>query len=195
LLDINKGFSPHDIFLLLVFIVRLSITTQNPTMKTTLSFLLITLLTLYTGTAFAEGDKFVIAIDEARINISSSLDGSEAYMEIINYTQDKPVTLTRVSSEMAGNVRLHHANKPVLVNGEATDHALTIKPASSEALSDKGYYIHLEELSAPITKGQRIPLLLTFEHGDSYLVDAVAVEPGTHLHGDESDGFTAHSDH
>jgi hypothetical protein len=69
-------------------------------------------------------------------------------------------------------------------------HVLAIEPGSAE-----GYYIHLENLTAPITKGQHAPLLLTFEHGDRYLVEAVAVNAGTHLHGDESDCYEAHKDH
>jgi copper(I)-binding protein len=166
-------------------------------MKTFTPFILMTLLALTPLSVFAEDSEFVIGIDGARINISSSLDESTAYMAIINYSKSKPVTLTRVESELAGNVRLHHASKPAktLKNGEINDHVVTIQPGSAEALSNEGYYIHLENLKAPITKGQRIPLLLTFEHGDRYLVDAVAVEAGTHLHGDESDGYTKHRDH
>jgi len=162
-------------------------------MKTIFSVLLIALFSLFTHSVFA-GDDYVIGIDEARVNISSSLDGSAAYMEIINYTKDKPVTLTQVSSEAASDVRLHYAGKSAkaLANGETADYTVIIKARSAEEFSDDGYYVHLEGLVAPITEGQRIPLLLTFEHGDSYLVDAVAVKPGTHLHGD---GSEAHSDH
>lgn len=162
-------------------------------MKSTFSVLLIALFSLFTHSVFA-GDDYVIGIDEVRINISSSMDGSAAYMEIINYTKDKPVTLTQVSSEAASDVRLRHAGKSAkaLANGETAAHTVIIKARSAEELSDDGYYVHLEGLVAPITEGQRIPLLLTFEHGDSYLVDAVAVKPGTHLHGD---GSEAHSDH
>ena len=166
-------------------------------MKNSLSFILVVFLILTTHFTAAKDDTFIIAFDDARVNVSASLDKTAAYMAIINYSKSEPITLTQVHSELAGNVRLHHADKPLkAIKSDTTNtNTLTIEARDEEELSAEGYYLLLENLTAPITEGQRIPLLLTFEHGDSFSVDAIAVKVGTHLHGDESEGYSAHNDH
>jgi copper(I)-binding protein len=142
-------------------------------------FLTLTLSTI------VNAEEIVIGVAEARINTTTSSTQSTAYMQILNYSKEKSITLTSINSEMADEVTLLHPE------GET----LTIGPGKAENFSDDGYTLLLEGLTAPIIEGQSIPLTLTFAHGDSYLINAVAVREGTHLHGSDSDGYTSHSDH
>jgi copper(I)-binding protein len=142
-------------------------------------FLTLTLSTI------VNAEEIVIGVAEARINTTTSSTQSTAYMQIVNYSKEKSITLTRVYSEIADEVKLLHPKEKIL----------TIGPGKAENFSDDGYTLQLEGLTTPIIEGQSIPLTLTFAHGDSYIINAVAVREGTHLHGSGSDGYTSHNDH
>jgi copper(I)-binding protein len=162
-----------------------TISTTLLSVSTPFSISFLALLLPFTLPIIAHAEEIVLGVAEARVNTTTSSTQSTAYMQIVNYSKEKSITLTRVNSEIADKVKLLHPN----------EETLTIAPGKAENFSDDGYTLQLEGLTAPIIEGQSIPLTLTFAHGDSYIINAVAVREGTHLHGSDSDGYTSHNDH
>lgn len=130
------------------------------------------------------GDSIVIGIAEARADTTTS-DTSTVYMQIVNYSKTTPITLTHVHSEIASNARLLHSSKQ----------PLTIAPEKTADIADEGHSIQLEGLKKVISKGDKIPLVLTFAHGDSYVINAIGMEEGSHYHEDATGGYIEHQNH
>jgi copper(I)-binding protein len=145
---------------------------------------ILTLFLGYTPTLFAED--IIISIEEARVNATTGdATHSFAYMQIINFTENKSIELVSASSTAAKNVSLQKMPSDTLI----------IEPQSAAYLDSDSYYIQLDEITSPIQEGSSIPLVLNFSHGESYLVDAIAVKPGTHLHTDGEGNRQSHLDH
>jgi copper(I)-binding protein len=131
-------------------------------------------------------ENILIEIEDVRINKSSSLDNSaNAYMHIINFSEVQVISLDSVSSTAAKSITFRHA----------PSENITIEAGAALNMEPDNIHLRLEHLTHPITEGDIIPLRLTFSHGDTYLVDAVVVKPGTHIHQDTSGGSISHNNH
>ncbi len=151
-------------------------------MKNTLAFLYLMALPLLSINAIA--DDIIIEIEEARIHATSNMkNGSVAYMHIVNFSENRSIELTAASTHVAADLEI--------LSPAGNQTTILIEPGEAVNLEPKGYMIRLNQLQQPIIKGQKILLKLSFAHGETYLVDAIAVKPGTHLHEDGSQ----HKDH
>lgn len=153
-------------------------------------YLTIFAVIFFTGSVTAQDTEgkvdntITIGIAEPRAN-TTALNTSTVYMQIVNYSQKIPITLVGVSSDIADNAQVFHPeNIP-----------LTIPPQKAVNFSDDGYNIQLHGLKKPISKGDKIPLTLTFAHGDSYIINAIGIKKGSHYHEDTEGGYTEHDDH
>ncbi|MGS2716707.1 copper chaperone PCu(A)C [Eionea flava] len=143
----------------------------------------------FTGSVIAQDTEsktdntITIGVAEPRVN-TTALNASTVYMQIINYSQYTPITLVSVSTDIADKAQVFHPdNTP-----------LTIAPQKAVNFSDEEYNIQLHGLTKRITKGDKIPLTLTFAHGDSYIINAIGIKKGSHYH-ETDDGYTEHDDH
>ena len=85
---------------------------------------------------------------------------SAAYMDIKSTT---PVKLVKVETAIAGNVEIHNMTmKSGVMEMKAVD-AIDVPANKTVSLKPGGYHVMLMMLAASITKGDTVPLKLTFE--------------------------------
>ncbi|MFT5116538.1 MAG: copper(I)-binding protein [Kiritimatiellia bacterium] len=131
-------------------------------------------------------EEIIIGIEEARIDATQpGSNSSSAYMQIINFSETKTIELTSVNTDISNNVAIHQTPKE----------GLQIEAGAAAHLEPGGYHITLTQLKEPITVGSTIALTLHFAHGESYIVDAIVVIPGTHLHQDNAGQQVSHDNH
>ena len=150
--------------------------------KLFIAFYTLIICSLYAVTVNASED-VVLVIEEARVNIAQAGEPSQAYMHIINYSEKKNIQLVEVSSQISKSTKLNQSPNLLIPAGKSVE------------LTADGIYIDLQQVTSPIKPGNIILLTLTFAHGDSYKIEAIAVRPGEHVHEDESGHKVVHSQH
>jgi copper(I)-binding protein len=148
------------------------------------SLSIIGLLATFSFTVSAEN--ILIEIEDVRINKNNTVHNSaNAYMHIINFSETQTISLDSVSSPIAQKVTFHHTR-----SGN-----IAIEAGAALNMEPDNIHLRLEQLTHPIKEGDIIPLRLTFRHGDAYVVDALVVKPGTHVHQDTSGSRITHNNH
>lgn len=98
------------------------------------------------------------------------------YLTITN-TGDSGVTLTGAETPRAGHVSIHESS---MSNGvmsmKPLKQGLTIPAGKTVELKPHSYHLMLEKLPEPLAEGERIPLTLQFNDGQTVQVE-LTVEP------------------
>lgn len=129
-------------------------------------------------------EDIVLEFEDVRINKGTN-NNATAYMHIINFSETQSVSLNIAKTNAAHTITLHKApNKGIHIDaGDAFN------------MQEDNIHLRLENLIQVIHEGDVIPLELTFAHGETYIVDATVVKPGTHIHEDDSGDNVIHDNH
>lgn len=130
--------------------------------------------------ASAHDSKVTIEKPWARASIGTSRP-TAAFMTIRN-PSDSADRLIKVSTPVAGMAEIHQTK---IKDGQAVMmkvEGVTIPARGMAMLKPGGYHIMLMRLKAPVVKGTKVPLTLTFEHGGTIKVDAMVMSPGSGGH-------------
>lgn len=130
--------------------------------------------------ASAHDSKISIEKPWARASIGTSRP-TAAFMTIRNPSNSTD-RLVKVSTPIAGVAEIHQTR---IKDGQAVMmklEGLTIPARGMVMLKPGGYHIMLMRLKAPVVKGTKLPLTLTFEHGGTITVDARVMSPGAGGH-------------
>ncbi|MBW0148949.1 copper chaperone PCu(A)C [Marinobacter sp. CAU 1620] len=98
------------------------------------------------------------------------------YLTITN-TGDSEVTLTGAQTPRAGNVSIHESSmNNGMMSMKPMKQGLTIPAGKTVELKPHSYHLMLEKLREPLAEGERIPLALEFNDGQTVQVE-LTVEP------------------
>jgi copper(I)-binding protein len=101
-----------------------------------------------------------------------------AFLTIENRTP-APVSLVSVTSPAAKTVEMHESLVQNGVMSMRRVHGIPIPPRRAAKLEPGGLHLMLIGLSQPLRPGDRVDLVLQFDHGESHLVHAVVrQDPG-----------------
>ncbi|HZD54178.1 MAG TPA: copper chaperone PCu(A)C [Woeseiaceae bacterium] len=128
------------------------------------------------GGADAEGGGIRIKQAWARASIGTSRPAA-AYVIIENGT-DRPVTLTGVSSLLAGHAAVHKTLKQGSVMKMLPAEAIEIPPGGRLEMKPGGSHIMLMHLTRAIDEGTTLPLTLNFSDGTTLEAAALVLGPG-----------------
>ncbi|MBW4935852.1 copper chaperone PCu(A)C [Marinobacter sp. F4206] len=98
------------------------------------------------------------------------------YLAITN-TSDVDLTLTDAKTPRAGHVSIHESSmRDGVMSMKPMKQGLTIPAGETVELKPHGYHLMLEKLPEPLVEGERIPLTLKFDSGETVQVE-LSVEP------------------
>ncbi|SFM02605.1 copper chaperone PCu(A)C [Marinobacter zhejiangensis] len=105
------------------------------------------------------------------------------YFSVTN-RREVPVVLDGASTPLTDHASIHQTRD---VDGtlrmESVEGGLAIQPGESISFEPGGYHVMLMNMEAPLTEGEKFPLTLTFQGGESILLD-VWVEQGPETQSD-----------
>jgi copper(I)-binding protein len=120
--------------------------------------------------ALAESSDIVVTDAWSRASIGQSRPGA-AYMVITN-TGGDPVTLTGITTDLAGKPEIHlSATNDQGVSSMAPAGEITIAPGASIELKPGGLHAMLMMLTQPMVRGETFSLTLVFAGGREVVVD------------------------
>ena len=103
---------------------------------------------------------------------------ASAFLTIENRTP-APVSLVSVSSPAAKTVEMHETTVQNGVMSMRRVHGIPIPPQRSAKLEPGGLHLMLIGVEQPLKPGDRVDLVLQFDHGESHMVHAVVKQdPG-----------------
>lgn len=125
-------------------------------------------LALVTSPALADA----VSIDQAQVRaVPPGSETSAAFMTLHN-SGDEDIALVGASSPAAEVVELHdHTDVDGVMQMRQIDH-VTVPAGGSAALAPGGLHMMLIKLTSPLVEGEPVELTLTFDNGESQVVEA-----------------------
>lgn len=128
------------------------------------------------GTLSAEGRSSIVVEQAwARASIVQSRPGA-AYLTIGN-EGSSPDRLVGTTSPLAGSVTIHASEMSVNVMKMRAMHQLEIGQGERVVLKPGGMHLMLMHLREPLREGERLPLVLEFEHAGKLEVSVPILSP------------------
>ncbi|MCE9665890.1 copper chaperone PCu(A)C [Halomonas sp. M5N1S17] len=125
-------------------------------------------LALVTSPALADA----VSIDQAQVRaVPPGSETSAAFMTLHN-SGDEDIALVGASSPAAEVVELHdHTDVDGVMQMRQVDH-VPVPAGGSAALAPGGLHMMLIKLTSPLVEGEPVELTLTFDNGESQVVEA-----------------------
>lgn len=144
-------------------------------------------LALMLGGGTARADDGGIRLDQAWARATPGSAKTGAIYLTVSNTGIAPDTLTAASTPAADKAELHHMKIENGVMEMRPVPALAIAPGQSVVLEPTtGYHIMLIGLKAPLKEGDKVPIILTFEHAGTQQITASVAKVGAMRAGDMS---------
>ncbi len=141
-----------------------------------------------------------LSIEQAQVRaVPPGSETSAAFMTLHN-AGDEAVALVSASSSAAEVVELHdHTDVDGVMQMRQVDHIL-VPAGGSAALAPGGLHMMLIKLTSPLVEGEPVELTLTFDNGESQVIEAPvsrisldAEDHGhDHSHGDDHSHSHSH---
>jgi copper(I)-binding protein len=137
------------------------------------------LLALMLGSGSARADNGGIHLEQAWARATPGGAKTGAIYLTVSNTGTTPDTLIAASTPTADKAELHQMKMDNGVMEMRPVPALPIAPGQSVVLEPaSGYHIMLTGLKAPLKEGDKVPLILTFEHAGAQQITAAVAKIG-----------------